>query len=43
MKHLSLPDAALWRRLPFYLAAEEWAARVLPLTIISSPGEWLRL
>ena len=30
MKHLSLPDAALWRRLPFYLAAEEWAARVLP-------------
>ncbi|MDE6611741.1 MAG: lipoate--protein ligase family protein [Muribaculaceae bacterium] len=31
MKHLALPsDARLWRRLPFYLAAEEWAARTLP-------------
>lgn len=30
MKHLALPDAALWRRLPFYLAAEEWVARTLP-------------
>lgn len=30
MKHLALPDAALWRRLPFYLAAKEWAARTLP-------------